>query len=159
MVDTVVGVGCFVVFHVGEGGRGDGEERVWVDGKNGEGLIGIGNVRVVDALRKVHNHEFSYRVGDIDAIRNSVIIDGGAPIGDGGNGGHRRYRAEDKSGGDGRTRVRVVDGVGKGGDVVHDVLRGVVKVKASNFEGHAVAGRLRKGMTEVMLYLYRVDDN
>ena len=55
--------------------------------------------------------------------------------------------------------MRVVDGVGKGGDVVHDVLRGVVKVKASNFEGHAVAGRLRKGMTEVMLYLYRVDDD
>ena len=146
MVNTVVGMGYPVVFDVGEGGRGNGEECVWVNSKNGEGLIGVGDVRVVDTLRKIHDHEFPYRVGDIDAIGNTIVIDGGAPISDGGDGGRQRYRAEDKGGGDGRTGVRVDNGVSEVGDVVHDVLRGVVEIEASNFEGHKiVAGRLERG--------------
>ena len=37
-----------------------------------------------------------------------------------------------------------MDGVGDGGEGVHDVLRGAVKIVACNFKGHVlVAGRLR----------------
>ena len=157
MVNAVVSVGYPVVFDIREGGSRNGEKHVWVDGKNGEGLISIGDVRVVDALGKVHDHEFPDRVGNIDALGNTVVIDGGASVGDGGDGGCWRYRAEDKGRGDGGSGTRGDNG---GGDVVHDVLRGVVEVEASNFEGHKmVARRLERGESSMMLYLYRVGDD
>ena len=49
MIDAVVGVGYFVVVDVGEGGRGNGNERVWIFGKDGKDLVGVGDVGVVDA--------------------------------------------------------------------------------------------------------------
>ena len=56
MIDAVVGVGYFVVFDVREGGRRNRKERIWIDCKNGEGLVGIGDVGVVNALREIHDH-------------------------------------------------------------------------------------------------------
>ena len=53
-----------------------------------------------------------------------------------------------------------MDGVGDGGESVHDVSRGVVEFVAYDFEGHIlVAGRLGKWMVEVILYLYSVNDD
>ena len=160
MIDAVVGVGYFVVFDVREGGRRNGKERVWIDSEDGEDLVGIGDVGVVNAFREIHDHELSNGVSDINAIRNTVLIDGCAPVGDGGDGSCWGYWAQDESGGDGGIGTRVVDGVGDGGEGVHDVLRGVVEFVAYDFKGHTlVVGGLRKGVVGVTLYLYGVDDD
>ena len=160
MIDAVVGVGYFVVVDVREGGRRDRNERVWIFGKDGKDLVGIGDVGVVDAFREVHDYEFSGRVSDIDAIGDTVLIDRDAIVSDGGDGGSWGYWTQDEGGGDGRIGARVVDGVGDGGEGIHDVLRGAVEFVACDFEGHIlVAGRLGRRMVGVTMYLYSVDDD
>ena len=90
--------------------------------------------------------EFCGGVSDVDPVRNSVFIDGGAVVGDGGDGGSWGYWSQDEGGGHGRVGAGVVDGVGDGGEGVHDVLGGAAEFVACDCEGHIlVAGRLGKG--------------
>ena len=46
MVDTVMSVEDPITFQVVERKRKDREEMIWMDGKNGEGVVGIGDVGV-----------------------------------------------------------------------------------------------------------------
>ena len=157
MVDTVVDLGDFIIFNVGKGNGGNGEERVRVDGEDGEGLVGVGDVGIVDVFREFHDHELADRVHDIDAIGDTFIVEGETAVRDRGNCSCRRCQVEDKGGGDGGARAK---GGGGGGDIVHDVLRGGSEFKVSNFKGHKiVAGELGKWMIEATLYLYSVGDD
>ena len=154
MINTITGVGDPITLKVVERKGEDGEEVVRVDSKNGEGVVGVGDVGVQDVLWEFHNHKFTNGVGDFDTVGDAFAVDRGFSVRDGGDGHVLRYWAEGEGGGDGARDV------GGGGDIVHDVLRGGSEVEASNFKGHEkVAGRLREGMIEVMLYLYRVNDD
>ena len=46
MVDAVTGVGDPITLKVVKRKRKDGEEMIWMDGKNGEGVVGVGDVGV-----------------------------------------------------------------------------------------------------------------
>ena len=127
----------FVVFDVREGGRWNGKNRVWVDSKDGECLVGVGDVGVVDVLGELYDHELADRVHDINIIGDIIVVDREISVRDRGNYCRQRYRAEDKGGGDGGTGAR---GRGGGGDIVHDVARGGSEFKVSNYKGHKVAG-------------------
>ena len=130
---------------VGEGGRRDRNDRVWIFGKDGKDLVGVGNVGVVDAFREVHDYEFCGGVRNVNPVGNTISIDGGAIVGDRGDGGCWGDWAQDVGGGDGRIGARVVDGVSDGGESVHDVSGGAVEFVAYDFKGHMlVAGRLGK---------------
>ena len=154
MVDTVTGVGDPITFKVVKRERKNGEEMIWMDGKNGEGVVGVGDVGVQDAFREFHNHELADGIGDFDTVGDAFAVDRGFSVRDRGDGHILRYWTEGEGWGDGARDV------GGGSDIVHDVLRGGSEVEASNFKGHEkVAGRLREGMIEVMLYLYRVNDD
>ena len=125
-----------------------------MDSKDGEGVVGVGDVGVQDALWEFHDHKFANGVGDFNTIGDAFAVDREFSVRDRGDGHILRYWTEGEGRGDGARDV------GRSGDVVHDVLRGGSEVEASNFKGHEkVAGRLREGMIEVMLYLYRVNDD
>ena len=111
-----------------------------VGGKDGESLMGVVDVGVVNVPREFHNHEFTDRVLYVDAPRGTILVDGEVGGGDRGDILRWRYWAKDKGRGCGGTGVR-----GGGGDVVHNVVRGGSKLKLGNFKGHIVAGRLRGG--------------
>ena len=157
MIDTVVNIGYFIVLDISEGNRRNGKLGVWIDGEDGEGLVGVGDVGVVDMLREFHDHELTNRVLYVNAFGNAIVVEGEVIVRDGGDGGCQRYQAEDKSRGDGGDGAR---GGGGGGDIVHDVAGGIGKFKACNFEGHKmVAGRLKRRESLTILYLYSVSDD
>ena len=154
MINAITGVGDPITLKVVKREGKDGEEVVRVDSKNGEGVVGIGDVGIQDALREFHNHKFADGVGDVDAVGDAFAVDRGFSVRDGGDSHILWYWAEGEGGGDGARDV------GGSGDVVHDVLRGGSEVEASNFKGHEkVAGRLREWMIRATLYLYSVGDD
>ena len=154
MINAVTGVGDPITLEVVKREGKDGEEMVRVNSKNGEGVMGVGDVGIQNALWEFHNHEFADGVGDFNTVGDAFAVDREFSVRDGGDSHILRYWTEGEGRGDGARDV------GRSGDVVHDVLRGGSEVEASNFKGHEkVAGRLREGMIEVMLYLYRVNDD
>ena len=154
MINTVAGVRDPVAFEVVKGEREDGDEVMWVDAKNGEGVMGIGDVRVPDALREFHDHELADGILDFDALRDAIVVDREFSVRDRGDSDRWRCQAENEGSRGGGVGAR-----GGGGDVVHDVLRGGVKVEASNFEGHKVAGRLERGESSATLYLCSIGND
>ena len=154
MINTVTGVGDSITLKVVKREGKDREKVVRVDSKDGEGVVGVGDVGVQDALREFHDHKFTDGVGDFNTVGDAFAVDREFSVRDGGDGHILRYWTEGEGRGDGARDV------GRSSDVVHDVLRGESEVEASDFKGHEkVAGRLREGMVEATLYLYRVDDD
>ena len=127
VINTVVDIEDFVFFNVGEGDRVNGKESEWVGGKDGEGLIGMGNVGVPNAFRELHNHKFANRVLYGDAIGDTIFVEGEITVG-----------------GDGGDRVEYKIGGGKGGrgsgqgvvNIVYDVVRGGSELESGDFKGH-----------------------
>ena len=141
MINTVVEVGDFVFFDVGEGKGIKRKDLEWMGGEDGEGLVGMGNVRVPDAFLEFYNHEFADRVLDVDAIGDAFFIVREIGVsGDRRDGRRWRYRVQYEVGGAGAR-----EGSRGGVDVIHNVARRGSELKLSNFEGHkTVAGRLRR---------------
>ena len=72
MVDTVVNLGDFVFFEVSEGERFKREEMEQMGGEDGESLVGVGDVGVLDGFQKFHDYKLTNRVLDIDAVGNAL---------------------------------------------------------------------------------------
>ena len=154
MINTITGVGDSITLKVVKREGKDREKVVRVDSKDGEGVVGVGDVGVQDALREFHDHKFTDGVGDFNTVGDAFAVDREFSVRDGGDGHILRYWTEGEGRGDGARDV------GRSGDVVHDVLRGGSEVEASNFEGHKKCSWEAGGwMVETTLYLYRVDND
>ena len=75
MVDTVTGVGNSIPLKVVKGERKNGDEMIWMDGTDREGVVGVGDVGVQDTLREFHNHEFADGVGNFNTIGDAFAVD------------------------------------------------------------------------------------
>ena len=96
MINTVAGVRDPVAFKVVKGEREDGDEVMWVDAKNGEGVMGIGDVRVPDALWEFHDHELADGILDFDALRDAIVVDREFSVRDRGDSDRWRCQAENE---------------------------------------------------------------